>query len=158
VFTIIMLISIIGAFFVVARRQARRPKGDDSEKSEAPEDESNPSNTAISSEVITKKSNFTFIKSRDAAAMHIFNVRVTPLFGSFIYALISIILTAGIGFLIALALASALKNFESSRNTIPEAVAAGLAIAAAVISAILGIFTLPVLIARRKGLKYFFTT
>ncbi len=82
---------------------------------------------------------------------------VTPLFASFLYALFSVVLTGLVGLGIIVLSAIALRNTSYDYSG-PQIFGIGLAVAAGVITAIVGLFTLPIVMARKRGLRYLFTT
>lgn len=89
--------------------------------------------------------------------MKVLKLTVTPMFGSFLYALFSVVLT-GVAGVVILVVAAVSLHGNSYDYTGPQEFGIGLAVAAGAIAALIGLFTLPIVIARKRGLRYLFTT
>lgn len=153
VWTVVGIVVFVVAMFLLTKWRGRRGKPID------PTQSSGDARGKPTTKSEVSQSELAGITSSSTRTMRVsnrfFKLQVTPLFGSFLYGLFSMLSsTLALG-VVSIILSAIMQNNNFNIGTV-GILQMILGIAATVITALLGVFTLPVLLGRRLGLRYFF--
>jgi hypothetical protein len=147
------LLLLIGIIFFITNRR-RKPKVNAKLADQVVKDD----DTQVSLQAMNASYNSAKNNKNEQHYVKIFKFKVTLVFGSFLYALISILQSGIAAALIAFVLSIALHENNGYQVSTIESFIQILGVIAGVLTLLLGLFILPILLARRKGLRYLFIT